>query len=513
VGQSGLFYELLKKGNEMRRKATITVLTLGLSIGCGTTTTFPGWPNTTYIRISELGCAAQDVNLNTGLTSAGGTATDDGPCINAALSNATAQRPIVLIQDGASLTTGIFGPAAGNWGIVGLGGGITDAGVIQGTGFFQKAGTNNDVIHNGIPSAMDPSDPQTAAPTRGWNIAFKDFVINGNRGDGTNGNSTTGDPRGSLTTWYMGINVANMNNVYVDGVYFYNTSAFNFRCSNCGHVTVTRSHFEAVLPNTPVIIGQTAGQTDGVHIDGPSNDILISDSYFHTGDDSVALNAPEGYCGPITRVTISNSTFHQSISGGRIYSAGNVCRSGAVPTVDRVTLTNYGGDARGEALVIGAGMPHALNIPHSITNVTWTNSVVTASTGIWMDDSIGTLTLDNVKLQSLTSGAVLDAMWNHIPIEQLKIRDVSLVRTPTGNTAEAGLFEGTFNGSAVIDNLDINGFKIEDEGGPYANLKALIEMAGAPPSSIVTLKYANVDFSKLSALSDGGAITTIIRGP
>lgn len=497
----------------MSRKATIAMFTLGLSIGCGTTTKSHDWPNTTYIPISKLGCAAQDVNLNTGLTSAGGTATDDGPCVNAALSNATAQHPIVLIQDGASLTSGIYGPAAGNWGIIGLGGGITDAGVIQGTGFFQKAGTNNDVIHNGIPSAMDPTDPRTAAPTRGSNIIFKDFVINGNRGNGTNGNSTTGDPRGSLTAWYMGINVANMNNVYVDGVYFYNTSAYNFRCSNCGHVTVTRSHFETVLPDVPIVVNQTAGQTDGVHISGPANDIVISDSYFHTGDDSVALNAPEGYCGPITRVTITNSTFHQSISGGRIYSAGDICRSGAVPTVDGVTLSNYSGDAIGEALAIGLGMPHPLNIPRSITNVMWANSIVTAASGIQVDDTVGTLMLDNVKLRGLTNGAMLDALWTHTTINYLKIIDVSLIRTPTGNTPEAGVFDGTeYYGSAVIDDLDINGFKIEDEGGDYATrLKALIEMAGATPSSVGILKYANVDFSKIAALSDGGSITTIIR--
>jgi hypothetical protein len=419
----------------------------------------------------------------------------------------------MLIQDGASLTSGIYGPAAGHWGITGLGGGITDAGVIQGTGFFQKAGTNNDVIHNGIPSAMDPMDPQTVAPARGSNVVFKDFVINGNRGNGTDGNSTTGNPRGSLTAWYMGINVANMNNVYVDGVYFYNTSSFNFRCSNCGHVTVTRSHFEAVLPNESIIPNQTAGQTDGVHIDGPADDISISDSYFHTGDDSVALNAPEGYCGPITRVSVTNSTFHQSISGGRIYSAGAICPSGAVPTVDNVTFKNYSGDVRGEALVIGAGMPHPLNIPHSIDNVTWTDSIVIASSGIWVDDTIGTLVLDNVKLRDLTWGAMLDAMFTDTTIDHLQISNVSLVRTPTGNTPLAGVFDGTeYGGSAVINNLDINGFNIEDEGGPYPNLKALIEMAGATPSSIVTLKYANVDFSKIAALSDGGSITTTIQG-
>ncbi len=299
--------------------------------------------------------------------------------------------------------------------------------------------------------------------------------------------------------------------VTVDGVYFYNTSSYNFRCSNCGYVTVTRSYFEAV-PSNETVLGH--GQTDGVHIDGPSNDIVISDSYFHTGDDSVALNAPEGYCGPITRATITNSTFHGSISGARLYSAGVTCRSGAIPTVDHVSISNYNGDALVAALVIGLGKPHPLNIPRSITDLKWTNSIVTTPSGVYVDDTIGTFMLDNIKLRGLTNGAMLNAIWTHSTISYLKVRNVSLIRTPTGNTPHAGVFDGTeYYGSAVINDLDIDGFKIEDEGGPYADLKALIEMAGETPSSVVTLKYANVDLSKIAALSDGGSITTIIQVP
>jgi hypothetical protein len=299
-------------------------------------------------------------------------------------------------------------------------------------------------------------------------LIFKDFAINGNRGSGTNGNSTSGDPRGSSTVWYLGINVTNMDNVYVDGVYFYNTSSYNFRCSNCGNLTITRSYFESV-PLDETVLGH--GQTDGVHIDGPANDIVIRDSYFHTGDDSVALNAPEGYCGPITRATITNSTFHGSISGARLYSAGAACRSGAIPTVDNVRISNYNGDALVAALVIGLGTPHPLNIPRSITDVEFTNSTVTTPSGIYVDDTIGTFVLDNIKLRGLTNGAMLNAIWTHSEISDLKIRNVSLIRTPSGNTPQAGIFDGTeYHGAAVIDDLDINGFKIEDEGGPYTML-------------------------------------------
>jgi hypothetical protein len=228
----------------------------------------------------------------------------------------------------------------------------------------------------------------------------------------------------------------------------------------------------------------------------------------------VALNAPEGYCGPITRVIIANSTFYGSISGGRLYSAGVICRSGAIPTVDDVTFSNYGGYALFEALTIGLGVQHALNIPRSITNFTWANSTVTASSGIYMDDTVGTIMLDNFKLRGLTNGAMLNATWTNSTISCMKVNNVSLIRIPTGNTPHAGVFDGTeYHGSAVIDDLDIDGFKVEDEGGNYAPIKALIEMAGETPSSVVTLKYANVDFSKIAALSDGGSIATIIPTP
>ena len=198
-----------------------------------------------------------------------------------------------------------------------------------------------------------------------------------------------------------------------------------------------------------------------------------------------------------------------------MYSGGDICRSGAVPTVDSVTFSNYSGDAIVAGLVIGRGMPHALNIPQSVTNFKWESSIVTAPSGVYVDDTLGTIMLDNVKLRGLTNGAMLNAIWTNSTISYLKINNVSLIRTPTGHSPHAGVFDGTeYWGSAVINDLDINGFKIEDEGGYYATpIKALIEMGGATPSSVVNLKYANVDFSKIAALSNGGSITTITRIP
>ena len=60
---------------------------------------------------------------------------------------------------------------------------------------------------------------------------------------------------------------------------------------------------------------------DGIHIDGLCSDITISDCAFATGDDAIALNAPEGYGGDITRVTVTNCRFNNALTVMRIYTS------------------------------------------------------------------------------------------------------------------------------------------------------------------------------------------------
>src|SRR5580693_9833080 len=140
-------------------------------------------PGMTYIRASEIGCAL-DCNLSDGSNKySGGAATDDGPLINAAMAGATADHPITLIIDGSALISGLFLPAGGYWSIAGLG---------CGTGFFLTTGTNNDAIHNGPPNAAVPFDPGPPAPARGMKVSLSNFTVNGNQGDGRDGDSTSG---------------------------------------------------------------------------------------------------------------------------------------------------------------------------------------------------------------------------------------------------------------------------------------------------------------------------------
>src|SRR5664279_5774067 len=245
----------------------------------------------TYVKASEIGCAL-DCSLENGRNKhTGGKATDDAPKINQAMAGASASNPMTLIIDGSALISGLFLPAGGYWNIAGLG---------CGTGFFVKTGTNNDGIHNGGPDAGTPSDPGPPAPARGMNVSLSNFTLNGNQGNGHNGNSTSGFHQGRTgVVWYCGINLMNLDNIVLDKVVVVNTPAYHVRLSNFGNVTASGCIFKS-----------HGLSTDGLHFDGPANDITISDCDFTMGDDGIALNCPEGYTGSISRVTVTNCTFN-----------------------------------------------------------------------------------------------------------------------------------------------------------------------------------------------------------
>lgn len=182
----------------------------------------------TYIRASEIGCAL-DCDLRNGRNKyTGGAPTDDAPRINAAMAAATADSPITLIIDGSALISGLFLPAAGNWSIAGLG---------CGTGFFVKSGSNSDGLRNGAANAGIPFDPGPPAPARGADVSLSNFTVNGNQGDGHDGNSTTGVRQGIMgQVWYCGINLMNLNNIKIENVVVVNTPAYHIRFSNVGNV-------------------------------------------------------------------------------------------------------------------------------------------------------------------------------------------------------------------------------------------------------------------------------------
>ena len=453
----------------------------------------------TYIRASEIGCAL-DCDLEFGYNKyTHGKATDDGPRINAAMAAASAEHPITLIIDGGALISGLFLPAGGNWSIAGLG---------CGTGFFVKSGTNNDGIHNGGPDAAVPSDPGPPAPPRGSNVSLSNFVINGNAG----GNSTSGFRQGDQArgVWYFGINLMDLENISIQNVAVVNTSAYHMRLSNVGHVKISGCVLKSHGPST-----------DGIHFDGPANDISISNCDFTTDDDAIALNCPEGHTGNISRVTVDNCTF-DSWSLMRMDTLQ--CSGCARYNIDTVSVSNCHGTLFEAGFFLGQGARANLN---SITGLKISDCTLTAPAVLEVGASFGDVELNNVTLtpshanepdQFVSPGLAFVRTSKYFYGctyigSNLSINNCVIQRTSNHSIPFIFLEYGS-----SIDNLLFNGFKVQDPSGKsYNPVSHLLEIGlgsvgslilNAIDSSNVGLPVALDQFSCISQVSGSGVLAT-----
>jgi hypothetical protein len=415
-------------------------------------------PGMTYIRASEIGCAL-DCDLQWGFNKfTHGHPTDDAPRINAAMAGASASHPITLIIDGSALISGLFLPAGGHWSIAGLG---------CGTGFFIKPGTNNDGIHNGPPDAAVPSDPGPPAPPRGMNVSLSNFTLNGNRGNGRNGDSSSGLARGiNNMVYYFSINLMNLDNIRVENVVVVNSPAYHFRFSNVGNVVATGCYM------------QSQGlATDGMHFDGPANDISISNCTFATGDDSIALNCPEGYSGNISRVTVTNCSFN-SWTLMRLYTTSG----GAIKDqIDSVSVSQCTGILAEAAFLIGLSSG---SIPNSVASLIVSDCTLKAPTILGVAENFGNITLTNVIFTPSLSGVVwgrpitnrICAFLRPTPPygggacagSNLTLENCQIIRDSHTEVAAVIL-----ENNSTIGNLVFSGFTIQDLYPPLPDLAIL----------------------------------------
>ena len=80
-------------------------------------------------------------------------------------------------------------------------------------------------------------------------------------------------------------------NSVIENLAVVNTCAYHIRLSNVGHASVSGCVLQSEGPNT-----------DGIHVDGPANDIAVSNCNITTDDDAIAFNCPEGESGDISRL-------------------------------------------------------------------------------------------------------------------------------------------------------------------------------------------------------------------
>jgi hypothetical protein len=440
-------------------------------------------PNTTYIRASEIGCAL-DCDLSTGLNiSTGGAATDDGPTINAAMASASASNPLTLIIDGGALISGLFLPAGGYWGIQGEG---------CGSGFFVKAGTNNDGIHNGGPTANVPVDfgPGDPLPARGSTVSLSNFMLNGNQGNGLNGDSNTGMPQGTKSTWYFGINLMNLNNITLENLVVVNTPAYHFRLSNVGNVVASGC-----------VMRSSGGNTDGLHFDGPANDISISNCSFTTGDDAIALNCPEGHSGNISRVSVTNCTFDSGSCLMRLYTT---TPGGPEAQIDSVTVSNCTGTLWAAGFLIGL---YAYKNPNAVLALSVSNCQLTTPAILDISTDFSAIELSNVTLtpspgsaDSRYALARTSSSSAGAPFAGSSLTLASCAIQRTGNYPVSAVI---LNFGSTIGTVEVNGFAVQDPAGSsYAVSPELLDIEAGSIGQLVLDAATGTHIA--SAVSSGG---------
>jgi hypothetical protein len=456
-------------------------------------------PGMTYIRASEIGCAL-DCDLASGRNKHhGGAATDDGPRINAAMAAASASTPSTLIIDGSALISGLFLPAGGYWGIAGLG---------CGTGFFVKTATNNDGIHNG-PAGIIPSTPGPPAPAvRGTNVTLSNFTLNGNRA----GDSTYRMRQGNDVAWFFGISLMNLDNITIENLVMVNTPSFHIRLSNVGHVSVTGCVMQGEGSNS-----------DGLHFDGPANDITISGCSFAVGDDSIALNCPEGYCGDISRVKVTNCTFN-SLSLMRLYTT----IGGVQYKIDNVSVSNCSGVFTDAAFFIGL---FGASDRDSVTNLAISDCNFTAPVLLGVTECFGAVTLSNVTFVPAVTSLWVDSEPNHVAAllrpppnfpavpfvgSSLTIRNCAIQRKTDKEVT--GFLLGS---NSTIDYLEFDGFAVQNIG-KHASVAQLIEIDQASIGQLVlnSLQSDSIaapvspnGFSSIGSVSGSGVLATAWEFP
>jgi hypothetical protein len=459
-------------------------------------------PGMTYIRASEIGCAL-DCDLSTGRNKhTGSAATDDGPRINAAMAGASANHPITLIIDGGALVSGLFLPAGGHWSIAGLG---------CGTGFFAKTGTNNDCIHNGPPNAAIPFDPGPPAPPRGMNVSLSNFTVNGNQGNGFNGNSTTGNAVGSDQAWYCSINLMNLDNITIENVVIVRSPAYNVRLSNVGHVAISGC----------VLVESQGWNTDGLHFDGPANDITISNCQLDTADDSIALNCPEGYSGNISRVAVSGCTFN-SFSLMRLYTTNG---GPGKFTIENVSVSNCSGSLSEAAFLIGLA---GGSLPNSVASLSVSDCKLVAPAILEIAENFGTIRLKNVVFNPNQSGGILGQapQWNGV----CSFLRPSPIYGPVASVGSSLIFEncsisrsqGVWAPASILANnsrieyLTLNGFAVQDVG-EHISFPQLLDIGQGSIGQLVlnSVKSENIvapvsggGFAYVGTVSGAGVLAT-----
>ena len=308
---------------------------------------------------------------------------------------------------------------------------------------------------------------------------------------------------------HCGINLMNLNNVTLENVVVVNVPAFHVRLSNVGRVSVSG----CVL--------QSAGfNTDGLHFNGPANDITISNCKFTTGDDSIALNCPEGYAGDISRVSVTGCTFN-SLSLMRLYTADGIRKF----NINTVSVSNCIGEFTAAAFLIG--LIQGSN-PNSVDGLTISNCKLTASTVLGIAENFGAIVLNNVTFNPSQQNALWfppqvnqtcgflrpSPFYGDVPFVGSSLTFENCIIYRQSHVAVEPLM---LENNSMIANVSFNGFAVQGPQGTNPMIPTLLEidsgsigqlvMTNLNASEIQTPISAN-QFSNIGSVSGAGVLAT-----
>ena len=416
---------------------------------------------------------------------------DSSAVLNAFLATASSANPIELILDG--MFTGAL--------VISPNGCTTIRGLGHGTG-IQLYGSTSDVIRIGAytPTTGGSGNSEgaynTTLPSRSAvGICLRDFTVNasGQVNAGTNQPNS-----GDVAHGTYPIILANCSDVLIDNLNFPTYGAnYCITLSNCDHVRVSNCVF-----NT------TGYVHDGVHIDGPANDIGIENCDFTVGDDAIALNAPEGYGGDISRVSVTNCRFYNALSVMRIYTSLDPAAmpSNNVHKVRDVVVSNCTGSITNICFVLGienGGLTSTSDVDQ-IQDLIVSNCTLSAPTNfVRVRDNIGSISMNGVKFIPTTTNPVFDMAYT---TGELSLTDFTILRNPNGSAAS-----DVVSVTGAVDKLSLVHCRVTDEeGSSYTPMSSWVSNGG----TVSNLRLEAVDMTHMANLTGGASWTgfTSVKG-
>jgi hypothetical protein len=451
-----------------------------------------GYARTTVSKASELGCA-----LNCNILTGGGT--DDHALLQAFLNTASATNPIKLILDGcAYIGAGLIIAQPGYTTIEGTG---WQSGLFLGNNVNQNVITAGANITTTNYTAAGPYGAAAAGsyawtlPTRSTaNVVLRDFTINPN----SIGQTSDG----------FGVLFVNSTNILIDHVNFLKALVFASTYSNCANIVVRGCSFTS----------DSFGH-DGVHLDGPVEDVRISDCVFATGDDAIAVNCPEGYGGDISRVAVTNCIFDNALTVMRIYTS---LGTSAMPTNNihaarQIVVSNCVGSTRYCAFSLGingGGGNESLSTADQIEDLLIENCDIMSDTSLsglgWIlfSDAVGFLQARGCVMRAPQSTAPFVMFNGTSAAGHIALSDITILRNADGSSTPA-LVDTT--SAAGVGKLTISGARVTDAvGSSYTAIPAALNLANTVSELIV--ESLDMDHFTAPFGSAGTGNVTLARG-